>query len=75
MIVTEPERAPAAEGEKLTLTMQLALGAMLAPDVQVLLAMLKSMPLTAVAPSTSAAVPELVSVTESGVLVPTVVDV
>ena len=59
---------------KLTLNVQLALGAMLAPDEHVLPAMLKSVPLTAAAPSTRAAVPELVSVNESVVVAPTVVD-
>lgn len=62
------------DGVKFTLTVQIALGAMLAPDEHVLLAMLKSVPLTAVAPSTRAAVPELVSVKESAVVAPAVVD-
>lgn len=72
--MTEPERAPAAVGVKFTLTVQVALGATLDPEAQVLLAMLKSVPMTAVAPRTSAAVPEFVSVNERAVLAPTVVD-
>ena len=74
MIVREPERAPTAVGVKLTLTVQLALGAMLALAEQVLLAILKSAPLIAVAPSTSAALPEFVSVTDNEVVAPTVVE-
>lgn len=73
-IDSEPDRAPATEGAKLTLTEQLAVGAMLAPDEQVLLPIVKSAPLMVVAPSTSAAVPELVRVTDSEVVAPTVVE-
>lgn len=73
-MVRDPERAPAAVGVNATLTAQLEVGAMLAPDVQVLLAMLKSAPLIVVAPSTRAAVPEFVSVTDNDVVAPTVVD-
>ena len=72
--MTEPTCAPAADGVKFTLTMQLALGAMLVPALHVLLAILKSVPLTAVAPSTKAAVPKLVSVNDKAVVAPTVVD-
>ena len=45
-----------------TLTVQLPAGAMLAPDVQVLLITPNSALLTEVAPNTNAAVPELVRV-------------
>lgn len=63
LIVTEPERAPAADGVKLMLSMHVALGAMLALAEQVLLVMLNSVPVTVDAPSTKASVPVLVSVT------------
>ena len=63
MIVTEPDRAPAADGVKFTLIVQLAPGAILAPDAQVLLVMLKSMPLITEAPNTSETVPVLLRVT------------
>lgn len=44
------------------LSVQVLLGAILAPDVQVLLVTLNSAPLTEVVPSTRAALPVLVSV-------------
>ncbi len=61
-IDSEPDRAPATDGVKFTLTVQLPAGATLAPDVQVLLVTLNSALLTDVAPNTRAAVPVLVSV-------------
>ena len=61
-MVNEPDRAPAAVGVKLKLTVQLPDGAMLAPNVQVLLVTPNSALLTDVAPNTKAAVPVLVSV-------------
>ncbi len=62
-MTNEPERAPAADGVKLTEIAQDAETAMLLPTVQVLLVMTNSVLLTLVDPRTSGAVPELVNVT------------
>lgn len=75
LIVTEPERAPAAVGMKLTLSVQFALGATLIPTEQVLLTTLNSAPVIHVAPSIRATVPVLVSVIVCGdAVAPTVVE-
>ena len=62
MIVSDPVRAPAAVGENCVVTEQLPPIATLSPAVQVVEAMAKSAPLTAVDAMASAAVPELVTV-------------
>lgn len=68
-------RSPAAEGVKVTETAHDAEGAMLLPEAHVLLVTLNSVPLRLVAPRTSGAVPELVSVTVcAAVVAPTLAD-
>lgn len=68
-------RLPEADGVNVTAMVQLAAGAMLAPDVQVLLLTAKSAPEMVVAPSNRATVPELVSVTLCAAdVVPTLVE-
>ena len=75
MMTKEPERVPAADGVKLTDIAQDAETAMLLPAVQVLLVIVNSAPLTLVAPKTSGAVPELVSVTVwAAAVAPTLAD-
>ena len=64
MMLTVPARAPATDGVKLILTEQVAPGVTLAPEAQVLLAIVKSVPVIDVAPNTKAAVPVLVRVTD-----------
>lgn len=74
-IVSVPLRLPAALGVNETETVQLAAGARLLPDVQVLLPSAKSAPVRFVAPRTSAALPVLVNVTVCAAAgLPTVVD-
>lgn len=74
-IVNVAFRAPVALGVKVTETLQLADAARLLPEVQLLLPIAKSAPAIDVAPSTSAAVPVLVSVTVcAAAVLPTVVE-
>ena len=73
-MVSDPENAPAEAGLNVTDTEQLAPTAMLVPFTQVLEATAK-LPVTDVAPSTSAAIPVLISVTDCAEEVePTFVD-
>ena len=69
LIVMEPVRAPAADGVKLTLIVQVALAARLRPDEQVLLTTAKSAPLNVVAPRIKGTVPVFVMVTFCAVAV------
>ena len=64
-MVTEPERAPGADGVKVMLSAQVAPGATLTPEEQVLLVMLNSAPLLVVAPSNKATVPVLPAMLKS----------
>ena len=74
-MVTEPERAPGADGVKVMLSAQVAPGATLTPEEQVLLVMLNSAPLLVVAPSNKATVPVFVNVTVcAAVVAPTAIE-
>ena len=74
VIVSDPDNEPADGGLKATETTQLLPGAMLVPEAQVV-EEITNLPVTVVAPNTSAAVPVLLSVTDCAVdVTPTFVD-